>query len=181
MKNKFTLLLLLGSLTTFTSCVDFSGLQEAAQNEVDQLQAQLESNDYKDGLSNNFQDGYDLRDDDDDMYGFYGYGDDNRKMVIHRAPPMQHRKDGCNKGMSVDGGSIYRQDNGSFNFQNDPRYTMYNRGDDAMLGVMENGVPVYAKKDDDTGLDAQGGHYGPTADYPQGIYHYHVVINNYYY
>jgi hypothetical protein len=180
MKSKFTLLFLLGSLTTLTSCVDFSGLQEAAQNEVDQLQAQLESNDYKDGLSNNFQDGYDLRDD-NDMYGFYGYGNEQRRMGIHKTPPMQHRAEGCNNGMSVDGGSIYRQNNGDFNFQNDPRYTMYNRGDDAMLGVMENGVPVYAKRAEDTGLDAQSGHFGPTADYPQGIYHYHVVINNYNY
>jgi hypothetical protein len=175
MKTSITNLLLLSSFITFTSCVDVSGLQEAAQNEIDSMEAQLESNDYRDGLANNFQDDYDVRGD-SDMIGFYQYGQDQQRMGFSHHPPMQHRQSGCDKGMSVDGGSI-TQAGGNYQFQNDPYQIVYNRGEDAMLGVMANGVPVYAKTAADTGLDAYSGHYGPTSDYPQGIYHYHVAIN----
>lgn len=47
-----------------------------------------------------------------------------------------------------------------------------------LIGFLRDGFPIYARKESDgsyaTGLDANGGHFGATADFPQGIYHYHA-------
>ena len=51
--------------------------------------------------------------------------------------------------------------------------------DDAkLIGFLRDGFPIYGRKDT-TGvyptLDEYGGHYGPTQDFPNGIYHYHFT------
>lgn len=52
-----------------------------------------------------------------------------------------------------------------------------------MLGVLEDGFPAYANQDingeiigDDT-LDECSGHFGPTPEYSEGIYHYHLTAD----
>jgi hypothetical protein len=49
----------------------------------------------------------------------------------------------------------------------------------ALVGVLMDGFPVYGPKDQDgstpAGLDECNGHVGATADYPNGIYHYHTT------
>lgn len=55
--------------------------------------------------------------------------------------------------------------------------------DDAkLIGFLRDGFPIYGRKDT-TGfyptLDAFGGHFGPTQDFPNGIYHYHASNVNY--
>jgi len=55
--------------------------------------------------------------------------------------------------------------------------------DDAkLIGFLRDGFPIYGRKDT-TGvyptLDEYGGHYGPTQDFPNGIYHYHASNVNY--
>lgn len=50
--------------------------------------------------------------------------------------------------------------------------------DSNLVGVMLDGFPIYGKKDSDGStptLDAANGHVGVTADFPEGIYHYHVT------
>jgi len=48
-----------------------------------------------------------------------------------------------------------------------------------LIGVLLDGFPVYGTRDADgalpTGLDACNGHVGPTPDFPQGTYHYHIT------
>jgi hypothetical protein len=56
--------------------------------------------------------------------------------------------------------------------------------DDAkLIGFLRDGFPIYGRKDRDgtypSNLDANGGHVGVTADYPNGIYHYHSSTTNY--
>lgn len=52
-----------------------------------------------------------------------------------------------------------------------------------MIGVLEDGFPVYGNQDaagstitnDD--LDECSGHFGPTPEFPEGIYHYHLTAD----
>lgn len=54
-----------------------------------------------------------------------------------------------------------------------------NGNESAFVGVLMDGFPVYGQKDSGgatpTGLDECNGHTGATADYPNGIYHYHIT------
>lgn len=53
-----------------------------------------------------------------------------------------------------------------------------------MLGVLEDGFPVYANQDlngviiGDDDLDDCSGHFGATPEFPDGIYHYHLTADN---
>jgi hypothetical protein len=53
-----------------------------------------------------------------------------------------------------------------------------------MLGVLEDGFPVYANQDlngdiiGDDALDECSGHFGPTPEFPEGIYHYHLTADD---
>ncbi len=52
-----------------------------------------------------------------------------------------------------------------------------------MLGVLEDGFPVYANQDvngeiiGNDQLDECSGHFGPTPEFPEGIYHYHLTAD----
>jgi hypothetical protein len=65
-------------------------------------------------------------------------------------------------------GALYHYHfNGDFTSKNDAK----------LIGYLRDGFPIYGRKDT-TGivpadLDVNGGHVGPTQDYPGGIYHYH--------
>jgi len=53
-----------------------------------------------------------------------------------------------------------------------------------MLGVLQDGFPVYANQDingeiiGDDELDECSGHFGPTPEFPEGIYHYHLTADD---
>ncbi|WP_339921418.1 YHYH protein [uncultured Flavobacterium sp.] len=59
----------------------------------------------------------------------------------------------------------------------------YTTTDDAnLVGFLRDGFPIYGRKDKDgtyPTLDTYGGHTGITADFPEGIYHYHASNVNY--
>lgn len=52
-----------------------------------------------------------------------------------------------------------------------------------MIGVLLDGFPVYANQGENgvimvnADLDACGGHFGPTPEFPEGIYHYHLTAD----
>jgi hypothetical protein len=67
-----------------------------------------------------------------------------------------------------------------YHYHTTGRYTSV---DDArLIGFLRDGFPIYGRKDT-TGvyptLDINGGHYGPTQDFPDSIYHYHASNVNY--
>jgi len=49
----------------------------------------------------------------------------------------------------------------------------------SLLGFAIDGFPVYGPQDTDgtevTGLDECQGHFGPTPEFPEGVYHYHLT------
>jgi hypothetical protein len=55
--------------------------------------------------------------------------------------------------------------------------------DSNLIGFLRDGFPIYGQKDADEtypdDLDAYGGHFGVTADFSEGIYHYHASNVNY--
>lgn len=68
----------------------------------------------------------------------------------------------------------------SYHYHKEPLYLTQTKGSDALLGFLLDGFPVYGPVENgvtitDADLDAYHGHFGPTADYPNGIYHYHVT------
>lgn len=52
-----------------------------------------------------------------------------------------------------------------------------------MIGVLQDGFPAYANQGEDgavmtnADLDECGGHFGPTPEFPEGIYHYHLTAD----
>lgn len=68
----------------------------------------------------------------------------------------------------------------NYHYHTTGRYTSV---DDAnLIGFLRDGFPIYGRKDT-TGvypsLDSYGGHFGPTQDFQNGIYHYHASNVNY--
>lgn len=55
--------------------------------------------------------------------------------------------------------------------------------DSNLIGFLRDGFPIYGRQDADgtypDDLDEEGGHFGPTSEFPDGIYHYHCSNENY--
>jgi hypothetical protein len=65
-----------------------------------------------------------------------------------------------------------------YHYHVEPLYLTTNEGDDALLGFLLDGFPVYGPVENNaavTGLDVYHGHSHATADFPNGIYHYHTT------
>jgi hypothetical protein len=72
------------------------------------------------------------------------------------------------------------QPQGVYHYHVEPTYLTSTLGKSALLGFLLDGFPVYGPVENgrtigNADLDAFHGHFGPTAEYPQGIYHYHVT------
>lgn len=68
----------------------------------------------------------------------------------------------------------------TYHYHWEPLYLTNNEGSDALLGFLLDGFPVYGPVENgvdvqESDLDAYHGHIRATADYPEGIYHYHVT------
>lgn len=66
-----------------------------------------------------------------------------------------------------------------YHYHVEPLWLTASKGKATYIGVLLDGFPVYGTVDDNgtapTDLDSCNGHTGVKADYPQGIYHYHVT------
>ena len=72
------------------------------------------------------------------------------------------------------------QQTGGYHYHAEPTSLTDRFGDDALLGFLLDGYPVYGPVEDgrrvaNSDLDAAHGHDHATADYPEGTYHYHVT------
>tara|TARA_B000000557_G_scaffold126347_1_gene102418 strand:- start:1766 stop:2617 length:852 start_codon:yes stop_codon:yes gene_type:complete len=72
------------------------------------------------------------------------------------------------------------QNQGVYHYHLEPTYLTSNKGQDALLGFLLDGFPVYGPFENDVkitneNLDEYHGHSHITPDYPNGIYHYHIT------
>lgn len=72
------------------------------------------------------------------------------------------------------------QQQGTYHYHVDPTYLTTTFGSDAFLGLLADGFPVYGSQENGTtitnaDLDDYHGHVSATADFPDGIYHYHIT------
>ncbi len=72
------------------------------------------------------------------------------------------------------------QQTGVYHYHVEPLHLTDQNGSDALIGFLLDGFPVYGPVEDgkrvsNADLDEFHGHFGPTADFPEGIYHYHVT------
>lgn len=67
-----------------------------------------------------------------------------------------------------------------YHYHVEPSYVTALKGNDALIGFLLDGFPVYGPYENGSlvnsaSLDTYHGHSHATADYPNGIYHYHVT------
>lgn len=75
------------------------------------------------------------------------------------------------------------QQTGVYHYHAEPTYLTKTNGADALVGFLLDGFPVYGpvengKRITNGDLDELHGHFGATADYPNGVYHYHVTAED---
>jgi YHYH protein len=77
--------------------------------------------------------------------------------------------------LSFDRGGAHSGPGGLYHYHFNGDFISVN--DAKLIGWLRDGFPIYGRKDTTgivpTNLDANGGHVGPTQNYPSGIYHYH--------
>lgn len=71
---------------------------------------------------------------------------------------------------------------GAYHYHVEPVYLTAKYGRDALLGFLLDGFPVYGPEENgkiltSADLDAYHGHFGPTKEFPNGIYHYHITAD----
>lgn len=74
------------------------------------------------------------------------------------------------------------QQTGQYHYHVEPLYITAQKGKSALIGFLLDGFPVYGPLENgttltSTNLDVYHGHTGVTADYPNGIYHYHITAD----
>jgi hypothetical protein len=72
------------------------------------------------------------------------------------------------------------QQQGEYHYHLEPLWLTANYTKSSLLGFLLDGFPVYGPMENgvliqNANLDAYHGHTSPTADYPNGIYHYHIT------
>jgi len=81
--------------------------------------------------------------------------------------------------LSFDRYNGHPQNTGQYHYHMEPFWLTTTNGRSAFLGVLLDGYPVYGPDESGgaapTGLDSCNGYTHPTADFPNGTYHYHVT------
>jgi len=75
------------------------------------------------------------------------------------------------------------QNTGQYHYHVEPTYLTQEFGEEAFLGLLADGFPVYGPVENgnrlsSSDLDEYHGHLGITADFPDGIYHYHITADD---
>ncbi|GHB76916.1 YHYH protein [Persicitalea jodogahamensis] len=82
---------------------------------------------------------------------------------------------------TMDRGGAHSGPGGLYHYHFDGDFT--SKDDAKLIGFLRDGFPIYGRKDMDgsypSNLDTNGGHTAATADFPNGVYHYHSSAMNY--
>jgi hypothetical protein len=99
--------------------------------------------------------------------------------------PLYNQYNGQNRPLSVEIDSFDQYNGhpaqaGDYHYHVEPISITRASGSSALIGFLLDGFPVYGpvengKRLTNADLDELHGHSGATADYPQGVYHYHIT------
>ncbi len=99
--------------------------------------------------------------------------------------PLYNQSAGPNQPLtseiySFDQYNGHPQNSGQYHYHVEPLYLTAQNGKSSLIGFLLDGFPVYGPEENgktlgDSDLDAYHGHFGATAEYPNGIYHYHIT------
>jgi hypothetical protein len=72
---------------------------------------------------------------------------------------------------------------GKYHYHLEPFWLTTNEGKEALIGFLLDGFPVYGPEENgqtivSSDLDEYHGHFTETADFPDGMYHYHVTAGD---
>ncbi|MFT6715418.1 MAG: hypothetical protein ACJA0Q_000045 [Saprospiraceae bacterium] len=72
------------------------------------------------------------------------------------------------------------QNQGQYHYHLEASYLSQQNGNEALVGILMDGFPIYGTHENgqqvtNADLDEYHGHTSSTADFPDGIYHYHVT------
>ncbi len=75
------------------------------------------------------------------------------------------------------------QQSGGYHYHQEPTYLTQQFGESAFLGLLADGFPIYGPVENgevlaSDDLDEYHGHTTITADFPNGIYHYHITADD---
>jgi len=75
------------------------------------------------------------------------------------------------------------QQHGAYHYHIEPIFLTQEFGEDAFLGLLADGFPVYGSVEDgkrliSSDLDEYHGHFSVTEDFSEGIYHYHITVDD---
>lgn len=102
--------------------------------------------------------------------------------------PIFNQYNGQNRPLTAEINSFdqyngHPQQTGQYHYHVEPLGITQKNGSSALIGFLLDGFPVYGpiengKRITNADLDELHGHVGVTADYPRGIYHYHVTTED---
>jgi hypothetical protein len=102
--------------------------------------------------------------------------------------PIFNQYNGQNRPLTIEINSFdqyngHPQMTGQYHYHVEPLGITQKNGSSALIGFLLDGFPVYGpiengKRITNADLDELHGHTGATADYPNGIYHYHVTTED---
>jgi hypothetical protein len=102
--------------------------------------------------------------------------------------PIFNQYNGQNRPLTAEINSFdqyngHPQMTGQYHYHVEPLGITQKNGSSALIGFLLDGFPVYGsiengKRITNADLDELHGHTGVTADYPNGIYHYHVTTED---
>ncbi len=98
----------------------------------------------------------------------------------------QYAAGGTDLGAEIDSFDQYNghpQQTGQYHYHMEPLYLTATQGNNVLLGFLLDGFPVYGTYENgeaitNNDLDSYHGHFSATADYPDGIYHYHITAQD---
>lgn len=84
---------------------------------------------------------------------------------------------------SFDQWNGHPQNAGQYHYHIEPTFLTNQVGKSGFLGLLADGFPVYGPEENgrtitSADLDEYHGHFGPTEDFPDGIYHYHITMDD---
>jgi hypothetical protein len=173
-----TLVLLIIMAFNFTSCTEelAEAVKQGEEQESEQLSGENGRYDeeYAQTMEDQFESDVEVE---NDCFHMKDRDYRTKFKLPHKRPRHSGAYQDNSNGMGIDGSKIEKSDS-KWKFQTSP-YTLASQSKGRMIGVHKDGSPIYVNytDEDKVNLDSNGGTYGKTNDFPEGIYYYVITLN----